>query len=127
MCNAGVTTNLVVTAPISTTNLSRDCDPGNGTYIVTFEIVGSDPSILTVMGGGTLTGRTFVSDPILAGTSYRFSINDGICNNVILNGPSPNCSCVTNAGSVDYSGPVPFRLCLGDTINLLSDLTPCFG
>ncbi|MEZ5056176.1 MAG: gliding motility-associated C-terminal domain-containing protein [Saprospiraceae bacterium] len=122
-CATPVTTNLVVTAPISTTNLSRDCDPGNGTYIVTFEIVGSDPSILTVMGGGTLTGRTFVSDPIPAGTSYRFSINDGICNNVILNGPSPNCSCVTNAGSVDYSGPVPFRLCLGDTINLLSDST----
>lgn len=63
-------------------------------YIITFDIVGGDESTMFVTGdAGTLTGRTFISDPIVNNTPYSFTINDGsICAPVDVVGIH-NCSC----------------------------------
>lgn len=121
-CATPVTTTLTVFAPISVNNLIRTCNPFTGKYIVTFDITGSDTSLIQT-SGGALSGRQFTSDSIVSGMDYSFILSDGICNDLELTGMSPNCACPTSAGQMAYNGGIPLRLCIGDTLNLLSDST----
>ncbi len=66
-------------------------------YIISFDIIGGDESTLFVTGdAGTLTGRTFVSEPITNNTPYSFTIDDGsICAPIDVVGIH-NCMCDPN-------------------------------
>ncbi len=93
---------LIVNENPSFTNLTDDCLPSNTMYVVTFEITdGTAP--YTVSGDpGTLTGTTFISDPITIGDSYTFSITDANgCGPIEVTGSNLQCDCASEAGTMD--------------------------
>ena len=88
-----------------------DCSPDRTSYEVTFTIVGGEESTLEVTGTpGTLTGRSFVSDPILSGDPYEFTFFDANpCDSVTVSG-SFDCGCRTIIGTLE-----------GEELNLCAD------
>jgi len=88
------------------------CDDIGATYTVTVDILLGDTSNLMVDGtvGGTLTGRTFVSDSITSGDSYTFSVFDGNTCDTMSFTDSYECPCLTEIGAI-----------VGDELNLCED------
>jgi hypothetical protein len=93
------------------------CDGTNTFYTVSFDILGGDPGSYSVTGSaGTLSGGppfTFFSDPLPAGSSYAFLLDDANqCQPQQVSG-SFSCLCTTDAGTM---GSQPVAACAGDTI-----------
>ncbi|MBR9923002.1 MAG: T9SS type B sorting domain-containing protein [Bacteroidetes bacterium] len=81
----------------------ESCDILNLNYTVTFEISGGLAPYTVSGDAGTLTGSTFVSDPIAAGTSYSFSVTDANgCGPFLVEG-TVDCPCTTDVGTMDQT------------------------
>jgi gliding motility-associated-like protein len=104
--------------PISVSVVSAVCNAAQTGYTVTLEISGGDGNY-TVTGldpEGPITGNTFVSDEILTGDTYQYTVSDtGPCPDVSA-GPinSPNCACPASAEFVENS----ITICEGSTANI---------
>lgn len=58
-------------------NVEQDCNALDTEYVLSFNILGGDPSSYEINGDpGTLSGTSFVSDPIIAGDPYSFEVTD---------------------------------------------------
>ncbi len=70
------------------------CDNLGAFFVVSFTISGGDPANYVVNGNpGTLTGNSFVSEPMISGLPYLFEISDGSgCPPVTLTA-TEYCSC----------------------------------
>lgn len=93
-------------------NIVKTCDNTFTNYTVEFSIMGGTAPY-TVVGGGTITGSTFVSDPIPNGTAYSFEITDANNCTPYITAGTQNCSCSTDAGSMVTA---PLVACVGETI-----------
>ncbi|MEY3367691.1 MAG: hypothetical protein RI973_846 [Bacteroidota bacterium] len=101
-CSGNVNGNVLITVNAEPTTFGTiaTCDPTNTTYTVTFEILGGDPATYTVSPAGNLSGGTFVSNPILSGTPYSFSVDDvNGCGPAVVSG-NLICDCTTDAGTM---------------------------
>jgi gliding motility-associated-like protein len=109
---------LTVQAPLSTSGLTTICNAAQTQYTVTFVInngSGAGTYTVTGMSGGTVTGNTFTSNPINAGTNYSFTVSDsGPCGDITVTGASPNCSCPATASIATTNQTI----CQGQTVNL---------
>ncbi len=84
--------------PLDIVNREHFCE--NGTYIVTFEIIGGQGNYF--VGGSTdgLEGSVYTSDPIPNDQGYTLIITDeGICSSFVLIG-NHSCDCNTDAGTL---------------------------
>ncbi|MEZ4959442.1 MAG: gliding motility-associated C-terminal domain-containing protein [Saprospiraceae bacterium] len=116
-CVNNATTTITVLTPPSFSGLSENCDPATQTYTVSFDITGGDPASYMV-NGDPVGGSTFTSAPIASGTPYVFQLDDGnSCGPVTISGVE-NCACVTNAGTMVFTGS-PLLICPqgGFTVN----------
>lgn len=87
-------------------DLSINCIDGNINYVVTFTIQGGDPDSYSVTGDpGELNGNTFVSDPIVNGTTYSFQLTDANGCEVVNVSGSNVCPNLTFAGTMNQ-GPL---------------------
>lgn len=81
-------------------NIQFICNGSNTQYTVSFDIVDGDAASYSVTGAGTLSGNSFVSSSLNAGSSYNFMVNDAnSCDPKTLAG-SFSCNCVTKAGAM---------------------------
>lgn len=102
-------------------NIATTCDPDNNFFQVTFDLVGGDPATyqVTTAGGGaigTLTGNSFVSDPIPIGTFYSLFLRDGrACPPTNVNGVY-DCACTSSAGDLVLN---TFDVCGGEHVGVL--------
>lgn len=103
-CANLTSTQIEVNTPPAFINLAALCDSTSQSYLVSFDIIGGDPSSYLV-NGNPLTGTEFVSAPIDALiTEYTFLLDDANgCGPVIINGML-NCACATYAGTMNISG-----------------------
>ncbi|MFK8101084.1 MAG: gliding motility-associated C-terminal domain-containing protein [Saprospiraceae bacterium] len=94
--------NIVDTPTI--TNITEDCDLTTATYTISFDIINGDAATYLVSPmTGTLTGNTFVSDPIASGVGYNFDVSDAnTCGTDNVNG-TVNCACSVSAGTMDLT------------------------
>lgn len=85
-------------------NLNLNCNPANGTYVVTFDVLGATlPLTLTGGNGGSFAGSTFTSNPIPIALGYNFNFHDANnCGNVNVSGLS-TCNCVTEVGTMNLT------------------------
>lgn len=95
-------------------NIMSDCNFVNQTYILEFDIIKGDSTSINIanMAGiyDSLTGH-FISDPIPAATPYSFTLSDAwACGDFTATG-MVDCSCVTDAGSMNSGNLV---LCPGE-------------
>lgn len=105
--NATGTARVTVSEAPIISNLTQNCNANNSAYTLSFEITGNDT--YTVQGtAGTLTGSTFISDPIASGTSFTLAISG-------TDGCPPTTqdiafSCACNA-TVDAMDTQPINVC----------------
>ncbi len=115
-CTASVNDSETVTVntPPTVGTPITQCDPTGTTFTVTFEINGGDPSCYAVTPlNGTLTGNTFVSNPIPDGSGFSFTVTDCKgCTPVLVERPVVDCSCLSTAGNLDAA---PLNLCGTET------------
>ncbi len=99
---------VIQTAPVVSA-IQTECDPTNTSYVVSFTINNGDSaSYMVVPQGatvtGTLTGHTFVSDPIPSGDGYDYAVSDAnACATVSVSDNAVVCNCTTQAGEMDQS------------------------
>ena len=104
---------------VTVDNINVACNASQADYTVTFDINDGEFTSYVVTPAGTLTGNTYTSDPITAGTAYSFTVTDANnCNPVIVSGASPDCSCPV-IGSISGDASI----CPGES----SDLTFSFS
>ncbi|MBK7336740.1 MAG: hypothetical protein IPJ00_11430 [Saprospirales bacterium] len=88
-------------------NIGIACNATNTAFEVSFEITGGDAGTYTVLplGSGTLTGGSFVSNPIAAGGTYSFQVTDiNGCAVIVVEDPSPViCNCSSAVGQMDLA------------------------
>ncbi|MBP6185461.1 MAG: gliding motility-associated C-terminal domain-containing protein [Saprospiraceae bacterium] len=88
----------------------------NDMYIVQLELLAGDSLSWQVNGNpGNINGNYFISDSIPAGLGYTFQIWDAFGCDTITLSATPNCDCMTDAGSLVEPGA---NLCPGDTLFL---------
>ena len=95
---------------------SETCDILNLNYTVSFDISGG-LAPYTVVGSatGTLSGSTFDSDPIPAGTSYSFEVTDANgCGPFLVEG-LVDCPCTTDAGTMSQT---LVEVCVGEFVTV---------
>ncbi len=95
----------VFTAP-EVDNIATACNALNTEYVVTFNIIGGDPSTYTVIpSGATLTGSgAFTSNPIPTGSGYNFIVFDGNnCDTITVSDPIVVCNCDTKVGMMSLT------------------------
>ncbi|MEY3050775.1 MAG: gliding motility protein SprB [Bacteroidota bacterium] len=99
---------VVNTAPV-VSSIQTECDPTNTSYIVSFVINNGDPASYMVVpqgntANGTLTGQTFVSDPIPSGDGYDYVVSDAnACASISVSDNAVVCNCTTQAGLMDQN------------------------
>ena len=78
-----------------------NCDNTNTSYVAEFNITGGNGSY-DVLGltGGTLTGASFVSNPIPSGNRDTFYVTDNTMCDTLEVALVFNCSCTTQAGTI---------------------------
>lgn len=107
--NLNDTTIITVHNPPSVSNIKETCN-NTEFFIVSFDISGGDPSSYTVNGSvtGIVNGK-YTSNLIPNKTNYSFSIDDGNgCGPIIITGYK-DCSCETDAGSMNLN---PLDFCI---------------
>ncbi len=80
------------------------CDATATSYTVEINILGGEAPYTVTPATGTLTGNTFVSDPIPASDGYSFDVVDQWgCNTVTLAQNTVDCDCLTRIGTISGS------------------------
>ncbi len=113
-CTGTVSNNSVtftVQTPPTYSNLVDTCvNPTQ--YVVRFTV--SAGSTVLPAGSGTLTGTSFVSNPVTVGAPYQFSISNGsTCPPTLVSGSVLVCNCKTEAGTMSLA---PIAVCQGDSV-----------
>lgn len=86
-----------------------NCNASNGTYTVTLNIENGDEASYTVIDPsnthtGSLSGSTFISNPIAIGTGYMFQVTDVYnCGTPDIRTDIPSCTCETMAGVMELT------------------------
>ncbi len=115
-CTAGATDTAVVVVhtPPLVTNDTTICDFATMTYQLSFTVSGMPP--YTVTGAmGSFNGNVFTSVPIPVSSSYSVNIADANgCGQTNISG-QPNCSCVTDAGTMDQT---MVTVCATDSVSV---------
>ncbi|HMG14916.1 MAG TPA: gliding motility-associated C-terminal domain-containing protein, partial [Saprospiraceae bacterium] len=95
-------------------NIKHVCNSDNLSYIVSFDIVGGDPSSYKVSNiAGTLTGNSFTSAAITVNQAYNIFVDDKFACGPFIVAGSYNCQCETSAGVINNAN---ITACVGDTI-----------
>ncbi len=98
---------VTVNTEVAVSNIGIACNATNTAFEVSFEITGGDAGTYTVLplGSGTLTGGSFVSNPIAAGGTYSFQVTDiNGCAVIVVEDPSPViCNCSSAVGQMDLA------------------------
>lgn len=99
----GMATINVVQPPVAG-NIQTQCNYGNATYTVTFDILSGTPPFNVSGIAGFFAGNSFTSLPIpFASGTYFATLSDaGNCGQDTITGLS-NCNCVGNAGTMSQT------------------------
>jgi hypothetical protein len=112
-CSLPSQTTVTINEPPTFSGLNDDCDPATQTYTISFQINGGTPPY--TVNGNAVTGNTFTSPTIASGTAYSFDLDDANnCGPVTISG-TVNCSCATDAGTMDFTG-TPLMVCHEDDL-----------
>jgi gliding motility-associated-like protein len=114
--NDVATCTLNLESPI-TVVIDAQCTPAQTEYVVTLTVSGGDGNYsVTGLPGGPFVGNTYVSNPIPAGNTYSFSVDDsGPCASFVQGATAgPNCTCPANA---QFVGP-SVSICEGGTADI---------
>ena len=130
-CSISASASITPLPILEITNLSEVCDVANLNYTVSFDLTGGNGTY--TIDGNSLSGTSFVSNPIPAGSSYSFSIDDDLgCGPILLEGavlcqPTscfPGCfgpNLVTNgdfeSGNTGFNSDYNFSSCPGSCTN----------
>lgn len=107
-CTQANTTIVTANAVPGFAALLEDCNQATQTYTVSFDITGGTAPF--TVNGNPVGGTSFTSGTIASGTPYSFVIDDANgCGPVTVSGAA-NCTCVTNAGMMNFSG-APYVFC----------------
>lgn len=121
-CSAISSTTLLVQGQLIIVNLEVECDSLQQNYTVHFSITGGDSLNYFVDGNGTLTGNSFVSDPIPSGMFYYFIVSDGgTCIPVEVVG-NHDCDCLTFAGTMEIPQNIPVKFCINELATAIHHL-----
>ncbi|MBL7826145.1 MAG: gliding motility-associated C-terminal domain-containing protein [Saprospiraceae bacterium] len=93
-------------------NLTTYCDVFTTSYTVEFEVTGGLTPWSVSGSGGTLTGQSFISDPIPSGQPYSFMVSDVNQCGVAAVSELITCPCATYAGALPGA---PLDICLGES------------
>lgn len=107
----------------SVTAVTTSCNNTADGFVVSFEIVGGNPTTYQVLpvGSGTLVGNVFTSNEIPEGNNYFFEVTNGFCDIVEVSDPNPvDCPCLSMVGTLSM-GPV--EVCGDGPIDLIYDST----
>jgi len=98
----GVPAVITVNKAPTYANLNLICNAANGTYVVTFDVLGATLPLTSIGGNtGTFSGAQWTSAPIPQAMGYSFTFRDANnCGNVIVSGAS-TCNCLTEAGTMN--------------------------
>lgn len=106
----------VITVNYSPTyaNLDLNCNATNGTYVVSFDVLGATLPLTSTGGnGGSFVGNQWTSNPIPQAQGYSFSFHDAAnCGDVTVSGTS-TCNCETMVGTTGLS---PLEACENETL-----------
>lgn len=122
-CILDAPTQITVYEPISVTDLMLECDSTDTGYTVSFNVNGGDAPNLSVTGdAGNYAAPMFLSDTLMPGDTFQFTIWDGgKCPPIELK-DAHNCSCRTFAGTLpDTTSSTPFLYCANDIITIEPD------
>lgn len=105
---------LTIHSTPSYSNFDLACNPALGNYTISFDVAGTPPFTVSA-GAGSFSGNHFTSSPIPLASTYNFSITDiNNCGNLVISG-TPNCNCITDAGTVSQA---PLSICEGVSVNV---------
>jgi gliding motility-associated-like protein len=104
-CFDPANTDIEILTPPMISNLTILCDPTNTTYTVSFDVSGGDGGPYFV-DGTDIGGTTFTSDPINSVDPYSFNLDDENNCGPVLAAGTFDCSCATDAGTIDNSAPL---------------------
>ncbi|MCC6460782.1 MAG: hypothetical protein IT260_09960, partial [Saprospiraceae bacterium] len=109
--------NIEVQATPDITDLFITCDLVTDTYVLEFDASGIPPFLVTGIAG-SFVGNHFTSLPVSINLAYSFQVSDVFaCGAVQVDG-LPNCSCLTDAGTVDTTAA---EACVGSPISVLKN------
>lgn len=121
-CNAANTDTINVNLfpDILIQNVETICDSITQTYVVKFSVAGGLPGTYQVIAGvGILTGNDFEGFPLPSGDTYNYLVLDGNnCDTIPVFGTA-NCSCATNAGTLQPVSSTQ-TICGNDQISVTS-------
>ncbi|MBK8490538.1 MAG: gliding motility-associated C-terminal domain-containing protein [Saprospirales bacterium] len=100
--------------PVLAGTVAEQCNLLDFTFTVSFSITGGQmPYMVTGPYGGTLTGDSFVSDPIPNLTGYAFEVYDANgCGPLLIEG-QVECVCFTDAGQMNVA---PVQVCADESV-----------
>lgn len=100
--------------PVLADTVAEQCNLLDFTFTVSFTITGGQmPYMVTGLYGGTLTGDSFISDPIPNLTGYSFEVYDANgCGPLLVEG-QVECVCTTDAGQMDLT---PVQVCADEPV-----------
>ncbi len=111
--------NVVVTvaSAMTSSNVSATCTAAQDSYILVFDFAGGQgPYVASGTTSGTISGTTFTSGTIPAGTNYSVTISDASsCGDLVVSGNSPSCSCPVTASFTTLDQTI----CVGSSVNLV--------
>ncbi len=114
-CTETGSTIIKVNSAPMVAGLTENCNPATQQYTVQFSIQSGDSTSYKV--NGVPSGKTYTSVPKASNSTYTFTVDDRFgCKPVVLTG-SANCSCITSAGTMDFTGS-PFKFCEGSNVIL---------
>lgn len=89
--NVSDVVNINLTPPLEIQNLQTTCNFPNQNYVVEFTLAGGTPPYNITGSAGNLSGSSFTSAAIPAGTPFQFIAN-GLCGVDTISG-NPDCAC----------------------------------
>ncbi len=113
--DVSLTVDVTVLGKPTTENLQITCAQDRATYVVSFDIIGGDPSSYSVNPAGTITGNTFTSNPITNATPSTFQVSDGNACGFVTVDALIDCACNTMSGTMqqgltEICGTDPFNV-----------------
>ncbi len=107
---------IVVAQPPVVSNVTTQCDYGNATYTVSFDIVSGAPPFNLSGLAGFFSGNSFTSIPIpfASGNFFATLMDANGCGQDTISGMS-NCNCTGDAGIMDQT---PVNACQNTVLNV---------
>ena len=113
-CTDPSSVTITVLDEIEAVNVQTNCNADNSSYTVSFDITGGNSQSLSVEGvNGTLTGTSFVSEPIPSGDAYSFQIYDANGCSASLDGSFFCCAAtaqISGGGEICSFDPEPLTI-----------------